>query len=152
VTVRQDTDNLEAYQLYLKARELFIARKDLEQSIRLFERVTQMDPNFARGWEGLAAVAAVAPSWGITDRDYAALAKQAAERALELDASLSMPWAALAYTAQNSWPVDWSRNLSMMDRAIAADRRNATAYLWRGISWLNLGFFDRAIADFDRCL
>jgi adenylate cyclase len=152
VTVRQDTDNLEAYQLYLKARELFIARKDLEQSIRLFERVTQMDPNFARGWEGLAAVAAVAPGWGITDRDYAALAKQAAERALELDASLSMPWAALANTAQNSWPVDWSRNLSMMDRAIAADRRNATAYLWRGISWLNLGFFDRAIADFDRCL
>jgi tetratricopeptide (TPR) repeat protein len=111
-----------------------------------------MDPNFARGWEGLAAVAAVAPGWGITDRAYAAVAKQAAERALELDASLSMPWAALANIAQNSWPVDWSRNLSMMDRAIAADRRNATAYLWRGISWLNLGFFDRAIADFDRCL
>jgi len=35
VTVRADTDNLEAYQLYLKARELFIARKNLEESIRL---------------------------------------------------------------------------------------------------------------------
>ena len=152
VTVRADTDNLEAYQLYLKARELFIARKNLEESIRLFERVTQMDPNFARGWEGLAAVAAVASGWGITDRNYAALAKQSAERALALDASLSMPWAALANSAQQSWPVDWPRNLALMDRAIDADPRNATAYLWRGIAWLTLGFFDRARADFDRCL
>ena len=39
-----------------------------------------------------------------------------------------------------------------MDRAIAADPRNATAFLWRGIAWLDLGFFDRALADFDRCL
>ncbi len=29
-----------------------------------------MDPNFARGWEGLAAVTAVVESWGIVDRDY----------------------------------------------------------------------------------
>jgi TolB-like protein len=152
VTVRADTENLEAYQLYLKARELFIARKDLEESIRLFERVTKLDPGFARGWEGLAAVASVAPGWAITDRDYHALAKQAAERALELDPSLSMPWAALANSEKNSWPVDWARNLAMMDRAIAADPRNATAYLWRGISWVDLGFFGRALADFDRCL
>jgi hypothetical protein len=74
------------------------------------------------------------------------LAKQAAERALALDASLSMPWAALANSAQQSWPVDWPRNLALMDRAIDADPRNATAYLWRGIAWLTLGFFDRARA------
>ena len=42
----------------------FIARSDLPESIRLFERVTRMDPKFARGWEGLAAVSSVAPSWG----------------------------------------------------------------------------------------
>ena len=59
VRARADTENLEAYQLYLKARELFIARKDLPESIRLFEQVTQMDPEFARGWEGLAAVSSV---------------------------------------------------------------------------------------------
>jgi TolB-like protein len=152
VTVRADTDNLEAYQLYLKARELFIARTNLEECIRLFERVTQLDPNFARGWEGLAAVASIAPGWAITGRDFAALAKQSAERALELDPTLSMPWAALANSSQESWPVDFVRHLALLDRAIAADPRNATAFLWRGIAWMNLGFFDRAIADFDHCL
>ena len=152
VTVRGDTENLEAYALYLKARELFIARSELPESIRLFEQVTQMDPNFARGWEGLAAVYSVAPSWVIMDRDFRAMTKNAAERALKLDASLSMPWAALANAARQSMPVDWANNLMLLDRAIAADARNSTAFLWRGISWIQLGFFERAIADFDRCL
>ena len=152
VTVRADTENLQAYELYLKARELFIARKELPESIRLFEQATQMDPNFARGWEGLAAVSSVAPSWGIQDRDYVTMAKAAAQRALELDASLSMPWAVLANVAQSSVPVDWAANFELLDRAIAADAHNSTAYLWRGIAWLHLGFFTRAIAEFDRCL
>jgi TolB-like protein len=152
VTVRADTANLEAYQLYLKARELFIARRDLAESIRLLEKATQMDPQFARGWELLAAVCSVAPSWGVRDRDYYAMAPVAARRALELDPNLSMPWAALANAAQRSMPVDWAANFELLDRAIAADARNSTAFLWRGINWIYLGFFERAIADFDRCL
>ncbi len=152
VKVRADTDNLEAYDLYLKARELFIARKDLRESIRLFERVVEMDPKFARGWEGMAAVCAVANSWGIRDRDYLPIAKSAAERALELDSTLSMPWAALGYVERRSVPAKWEKSLELTDRAIAADPKNATAYLWRSIDWFNLGFFQRAIADQDRAL
>ena len=152
VTVSADTANLEAYGHYLKARELFIARRELPESIRLFEQVTRMDPDFVRGWDGLAAVYSVAPSWGIMDRDYMTLTKAAAERALELDASLSMPWAALANAARQSMPVDWATNFELLDHAIAADARNSTAFLWRGIGWIYLGFFERAIADIDRCL
>jgi TolB-like protein len=152
VSVRADTDNLEAYELYLKARELFIARRDLPDSVGLFERVVELDPKFARGWEGLAGVASVMTSWGFRDRDYDALSRRAAERALELDGSLSLPWAALAMADQATLPVDWGRVLGLYDRAIAADPHNSTALLWRSISWVNLGFFDRALADQDRCL
>ena len=63
-----------------------------------------------------------------------------------------MPWAAIANSAKNVWPVDWSRQFELLDRAIAADSRNATAYLWRGIAWLDLGYFERALADFNHCL
>ena len=131
MSVRPDTENIKAYQLYLRARELFIARKDLPESIRLFEQVTKLDPNFARGWEGLAAVCSVAVSWGITDRDYDAISNEAAKRALELDATLSMPRAVQGNNIKD-WPVDWARSQALMDRAIAADSRNATAHLWRG--------------------
>lgn len=152
VVVHADTDNMQAYDLYLKARELFIARSDLAESVRLFERVVALDPKFARGWEGLAVVDSVMPSWGFDDRDYYAIARSAAERALQLDPALSMPWATLANVDQSHWPVDWTRSMAAYDRAIAADPKNATAFLWRGIAWINLGFFDRAIADLDRCL
>jgi len=149
--VRADTENLEAYDLYLKARELFIARErdNLRESIRLAERAVELDPNFARGWEVLAAAGAVAPSWGVRDRDYIPLSNRAAERALQLDASLSMPWAVLGYNKNIREPADWEKSLEFLDKAVTADPKNATAYLWRAIAWLNLGFFERALADVD---
>ena len=42
--------------------------------------------------------------------------------------------------------------MALNERAITADDRNATAYLWRGQGWWALGYFDRAAADMDRCL
>jgi adenylate cyclase len=152
VRVRADTENMQAYELYLKARENFIARRDISETAGMFERVVQMDPNFARGWEGLAAVSTVAPSWGVIDRDYQTLAKQAAERALQLDPSLSMPWAVLANIEEQTWPINFDSVLSKFDKAIAADPHNATAWLWRGIALIRLGFFDRALADLDRAI
>ncbi len=152
VKVRADTENMQAYELYLKARENFIARRELSETAGMFERVVQLDPKFARGWEGLAAVSSVAPSWGYTDRDYQALSKQAAERALELDPKLSMPWAVKSQIVGDTWPIDFSAALADLDKAVAADPRNSTAFLWRGIAWTKLGFFDRALADLNQSI
>ena len=150
VKVRADTENMQAYELYLKARENFIARRDLSATAGMFQRVVQLDPKFARGWEGLAAVSSVAPSWGVLDRDYSAIAAQAADRALALDPTLSMPWAVKAQIIQDRWPIDFNAQLAYFDKAVSADPRNASALLWRGITWIHLGFFDRALADLDR--
>ena len=152
VRVEADTENMQAYELYLEAREKFIAREDLAESVRLFERAVELDPEFARGWEGLAAVAAIGPGWNLNDRDYRALAARAAERALELDPNLSMPWAVKAQNVSDILPVDYDLVLAQFDKAIAADPKNATAFLWRAISWMQLGLFERSIADTERCL
>ena len=150
--VRADTENIRAYDTYQKARELFIARRNLPESVRLFERAIELDPGFARAHEGLAAVAGVSRSWGHSDRDYLAIANRAAARALELDPTLSMPWAVQGAAERSTWPIDYARQLGWFEKALAADPRNATALLWRAISWIELGFFDRALADLDRCL
>jgi tetratricopeptide (TPR) repeat protein len=63
-----------------------------------------------------------------------------------------MPWAARSMARKRRWPVDFAAAIADVDKAIAADPRNATAVFWRGIAWLDLGYFDRAIADLDRCL
>ena len=59
----------------------------LDESVRLFERSVELDPEFARGWEGLSAACAVIVDWLSTypdiDREaMRACAESAAERAL----------------------------------------------------------------------
>jgi tetratricopeptide (TPR) repeat protein len=124
----------------------------LPESLLLFERTVELDPQFARGWEGVAAVASIMRSWGYFDRDFREIARSAAERAIELDDTLSTPWAALGQVKTEILPVDWAAVLVLYDRAIAADEHNGTAWLWRSIAWVNLGFFERALADQNRCL
>jgi adenylate cyclase len=104
----------------------------------------------------LAAASAVIVDWvdtytAINTQALIARSEQAAERALAIDPSLSMPWAARSIAAR-PLNVAFSIRLELVDRAIAADPRNATAYLWRSIIWLDLGFLDRSLADLDQCL
>ena len=100
VTVEAATENLDAYEMYLTARELFIKRDQLPESIRLFRKAVELDPNFARAWAGLGAVEAVADEWIFGDGiDHAPLAKVAAEKALSLNPDLSMPLAVLGLVA-----------------------------------------------------
>jgi TolB-like protein len=157
VAVLADTDNVDAYQLYLKARELFLSRTRLDESVRLFEQVVTLDPGFARGWEGLAVASAVIVDWkdrysAVDPPALLARAQEAADRALALDPTLSLPWAARSLVVVHEVPIDYAAALALVDRAIAADPRNGTAFLLRGILWLNLGFVERALEDYQRCL
>ena len=150
ISVTKATENLDAYELYLKARGFFLERQQLEESVALYERAVELDPGFARAWAGLAAVYAVVESWGITGRDWDSLAIEAAERALELDPGLSTPWAVMGQIAENNG--DYISSMANLDRAIQLDSANATNFLWRGISYSTLGFQAEAIADYKHCL
>lgn len=50
------TDNLAAYELYLQAREAFNRRDAVsnQDAVRLFTAATELDPNYALAWAGLA--------------------------------------------------------------------------------------------------
>jgi len=150
ISVATATENLDAYELYLKARSLFLARQQLEESIALYERAVEIDPDFVRAWEGLAAVYSVVESWGFTGRDWDSLAIQAAERALELNPALSTPWAVMGQTASNNY--DYVSSMAHFERAIQLDSTDATNYLWRGINYSSMGFQSESIADLKRCL
>jgi TolB-like protein len=157
VIVRADTDNMDAYQRYLKARELFLTRTSLDESVRLFEEVVAMDPEFARGWEGLAAVNGIIIDWadsypGIDTVQLSARAFEAVERALALDPQLAMPWAVRGLLMSYELPVPFAESLMLFERAIIADPAQASVYLWRAIIWVTLGFLDLAMNDLDACL
>src|SRR5687768_6488374 len=82
------TENLEAYQAYLKGR-YFLSRRtttSLRQAIEWFRKAVEADPSFAQGWAGLADAYALLPSYSVTPTpDAYAEARAAAGRALALD-------------------------------------------------------------------
>ena len=152
VSVDSATSNLDAYDLYLKGRELFIARENLPTSWTLLEQATSMDPQFARAWEALAAVHHVAISWLTGDGiDHSSLALAAAHRALEIDPDLSMAYAVIG--REHEFTGDgYVGAIKNLDTAIEKDPKNATAWLWRGITLKDMGYLDKAFADFEQCL
>lgn len=158
VKVEADTASLAAYELYLKGRALFALRgtQNLVDAARALEEATSVDPRFARAWEALAMTYAVSDSWGVTDRDHRRLALDAADRAEQLDRSLSVPYAVRGSVIFDMIGFgesdDWQTSLSNLSEAIERDPKNATAWFWRGIDYVVLGFFDRAIADIGRCV
>ena len=152
VTVEADTENLDAYTMYLTARELFIKRETIDESIRLFRAAIELDPDFARAWEGLAAAEAVGNSWIFGDEiDHDPRAKAAAEQALALNPDLSMPLAVLGLYA---WSVsnDPLGSLNFYNSAIEKDPKNTSAWLWKGILLKVVGHMDDAIQSFEQCV
>jgi len=151
VSVEAATGNLDAYELYLKGRGLFIARQNLDVSTAVLRKATQLDPEFAEAWETLAAAESVSASWLAGDGiDHHSLAFEAANKALELDPGLSMAYAVLAQVPSPDF--EHLKAMELLDTALRNDPKNATAYLWRAINLIELGHFEEAIADFEKCL
>jgi len=143
------TENIDAYEAFLAGRDLFINRNydNLVQSIAHLEQAVEADPSFTRAVSWLALAYAVAPSWGFDDREYFALATEAANRALAVE-----PENAAALTAIGNIESDRALQLDFFERAIAVDPNATTAHLWLAQQWRTLGFFDRGSEAVERCL
>lgn len=84
--------NPEAYVAYLKgvySRNRFTPQ-DLEAAIQHFDRAVKLDPTFARAWLGMADSYRLLGSWwgDMAPQEAFPIAKDAADRALELDPTL----------------------------------------------------------------
>lgn len=154
VTVAPATENVDAYDLFLRAHQLFIARgAGLKEAVLLYEKAVAADPRYAKAWAELAAAASVAMSWNVLDRDYNKIALAAAERAIAIDPSLSLPYAVkgqLYTTAQT--PPDFEAGVALLDKALALDPGNTEALAWRGNVSAMIGNTDDAVSDYKKCL
>ena len=147
------THDIDAYETYLEARELLYHRsiENLERAIELFTEVVEVDPGFARAWAGLAMAYLVSPSWNVEgDVDWYAEAESAANRATENDDRLALPYSVRGAVARLS--SRWEEAVEQSDAAIERDPNIANAWYFRGQTYLALGYFERAIHDFERCL
>jgi TolB-like protein/Tfp pilus assembly protein PilF len=144
------TDNLRAYDAYLEGREMFLDRSNVDhiEMLAKLEQVVAFDPDFARGWNALAAAYSVQESWRNFDRDYRALTVEAANRALALEPDLATAHAAIGMVAHlpDGRP-DKIKTIEELDTAIRIDPSESILRNWRGQHLAELGFFERAKSD-----
>lgn len=97
---RTDTRDSEAYQLYLKGRLSWErwSQNGSRQAIAFFDEAIKIDPGYALAWSGKADAYLVGPGVGpdVPWKEVQRLAKEAAEKALQLDPDLGEAHVALA--------------------------------------------------------
>ncbi len=80
------TDNLQAYDLYLRGRSYARRRttRDMEFALQMFENAVQLDPNFALAWAAIANGCAHAQYWSGQGQGLMERAQAASLRAVAL--------------------------------------------------------------------
>ncbi|MDH4000425.1 MAG: winged helix-turn-helix domain-containing protein [Xanthomonadales bacterium] len=140
------TDNLQAYELYLRGRYLWQRRGDenIRNAIALFEQATELDPQFARAWSSLAATHFTLPVYSDSPRrEHNSLAASAAHKALAQDESLAEAYAVLGGLADMDGK--WAEAETLFLLAIANEPMDSTAHLWYGEHLFKLGRLDDAL-------
>jgi serine/threonine-protein kinase len=149
---KHSTDNPEAYELYLKGYHSLYKFTDegIKKSLDYFQQAIDKDPRYAPAYAGLAE--AYLDTTSTMDAAGSSLkAKQAAQKAITLDASLAEAHYALALVSFQ-FDLDWSGAEREFQQAIKLKPNYALAYDWYGFYLGMLGRFDEAHAQFRRGL
>jgi TolB-like protein/tRNA A-37 threonylcarbamoyl transferase component Bud32/Flp pilus assembly protein TadD len=115
------TRDAAAYDLYLKGMYLYRRRgAGLAEAISNLEQATVRDSTFARAWAGLSSALTVEPNYlDVHMGEVLPRARDAADRAVRLDSTLSEAHLALGYVLAESF--DWVPAEAELRRAIALD-------------------------------
>src|SRR5713101_7605866 len=147
---KRDTENAEAYQLYLRGRYFWNKRTNegVKQGLAYFQQAIEKDPGYALAYAGVADSYAVGNGnyLGLTGREARPKAKAAALKALELDDSLAEAHTTLADTyLYYDW--DFVKADEEFRRAIAANPNYPTAHQWYSECLYSVGRYEEAIAE-----
>ena len=148
---KQGTQNPEAYELYLKGRYYWNKQTfpGLTTAISYFNQAIAKDPGYALAYSGLADAHLVLTSNGGTPSDYPK-SNAAARKALELDATLARPHAALG-ASEMEYDWDFAGGEAEYKKAFELDPNDAMVrdyYAW-DISMIG-GREQEALAEINR--
>ncbi|MDQ5871504.1 MAG: tetratricopeptide repeat protein, partial [Acidobacteriota bacterium] len=125
----------EAHELYLQGRAHLGhgIEKELRSAIALFERGLAKDPKDARCWAGLADAWASLSDFYLPPMEAMPKAKEAAEKALQLDDSLAEAHTSLGFV-YTIYEWKWAEAEKELRRALQLNPGYAPAHDWYG--WL----------------
>src|SRR5438270_12903526 len=137
---RRYTADVQAYELYLKGRQFWNKRTpaDIQQAARYFQQALDRDHHYALAYAGLADTYALFTQYvDASVPDALQKAKDAADKALEIDPALGEAHATLGLIADSEW--HWDVAEEHFRRAIELNPNYATAYQWYGLHLVTMG-------------
>jgi serine/threonine protein kinase/tetratricopeptide (TPR) repeat protein len=150
--VKRYTENVEAYNLYLKGRYFWSqdTKAGFDQSLEYYKQAIEIEPLYALAYAGMAdSYLSYAFNGNSPRKAVMPQAEAAASKALEIDNTLSEAHASMAFIKiLNDW--SWSEGEREIKRAIDLNPSNALAHFY--YSWL-LTFIarhDEAIVEMKR--
>lgn len=160
IVVAPVTDNLNAYDLFLQARPLFLARVNLDKAENFLIRAVEQDPNYANAWEMRAALQSLMEEYGYSSASQAEIDQRTIEfanRALAINPRSSTSIAVLAKRKMNAAQFqrqrgDYGAIISEFERALGFDPRDASALNWLGLAYGDVGDLKASLPNFSKCL
>ncbi|MCK4829411.1 tetratricopeptide repeat protein, partial [bacterium] len=150
--VKRYTQNLEAYDLYLKGRYFWNKRTEegTKNSIEYCKQAIERDPAYALAYAGLADSYISFGAWRfLSSKEAYSEAKKAAIKALEIDDLLAEAHNALAYI-KFAYDWEWLNAEKRFKRALALSPNYATAHQWYSEYLFSMGRFDEALIEIRR--
>jgi len=152
----KQTDNLEAYQAYLRGRYFsrlpHYSEEGMVRASREYERAVDLDPTYAQAWMELAnAHAQAVYYWTDTSKERREMARAAAERVIGSDSP--SPEVRLALGLYHLWlDRDSERALEEISRAEEGLPNLQTVYEAKAAVFELLGRYEEAIAEYRKAL
>lgn len=148
------TTNPEAYQLYLQGRYWWNKRSEegFNRGLEYFQQAIAKDPSYALAYSGLADCYSLLAAYSfLPPKEAFPKAKDAAQKALEIDSTLAEAYASRGYI-KFVYELDWSGADREFQQAIKLNPSYATAHQWRADALVNAGRLDEARAEEKRAL
>jgi DNA-binding winged helix-turn-helix (wHTH) protein/TolB-like protein/tetratricopeptide (TPR) repeat protein len=150
---RHHTENTDAYQLYLKGRVFYRQQTEdsVEKGIDCFERAIAIDRNYALAYTGKADVYSAYSSVFLPPAEAMPKAREAAEKALEIDDRLAEAHYSMARVKLwADW--DWSGAESEYKRALELKPNDAEIRVSYSTFLTQQKRFDEALVELKRVL
>jgi len=134
---RNQTQNIEAYQLYLKGKSLYYQRgPSIQQAIDCFNKALDIDPNYALAYSGLADTYVMFGFWGLmAPEDCWPRAIDASKKASQIEENLSETCNSRAIKAL-LYDRDFDTAEREFKKAIKLNPTNTQARVWYGLFYL----------------
>jgi len=149
----QETDP-EVYSLYLQGKYLNTISADeeeLEEAVSAFKQALTIDPDYAPAWLGLSWAYEFQRGGTLTHEQGAALAREAADRALAADDKLALTWSTLSYL-KKKYEWDWQGAKTAADKAMELEPNNVDVLLGVASVLSSLGQLDKSIELLERAV